>query len=47
MKVNKYELDLLIEAVKSRLTKEKRKRGSCDKIYILPTKDVPEDFRYK
>lgn len=33
-----YELSLLVDAIESRLTKEKRPRGKCDKIFILPIK---------
>jgi len=46
MKVNKYELDMLVEAIQSNLHKVKRPRGSCEKIFIAPiTKDIPEDFK--
>jgi len=46
MKVNQYELDLLIESILSSLTKVKRKRGSCEKIFIAPIiKNIPEDFK--
>lgn len=47
MKTNQYELSLLVEAIQSQLTKEKRSRGKCDKIFIMPiTKDIPEDFKH-
>lgn len=45
MKTDMYELNLLVDAIESRLVKEKRKRGSCDKLFILPRLDVPKDFR--
>ena len=38
MKVNQYELSLMVEAIQSSLTKEKRPRGECEKIFILPIK---------
>lgn len=46
MKANQYELDLLVESIMSSLTKIKRSRGSCEKIFIAPIiKDIPEDFK--
>ncbi|KKM64222.1 hypothetical protein LCGC14_1503600 [marine sediment metagenome] len=46
MKVNDYELSLLVEAIASSLVKVKRPRGSCDKITMKPpiTK-IPKGFR--
>lgn len=44
-----YELSLLVDAIESQLTKEKRRRGRCERsIFILPIqKNIPEDFAYK
>ena len=36
MNTNQYELDLLVEAIASGLTKVKRKRGECNKITMIP-----------
>lgn len=44
-KVN-YELSLLVDAIESQLTKEKRRRGRCERsIFILPIQNnIPKDF---
>lgn len=51
METNRYELKLLVNAVKSRLTKHKRVRGSgCihESISILPIREgIPEDFKVR
>ncbi len=41
-----YELSLLVEAIAVSLTKEKRKRGECGRIHMIPpiTK-VPDYFK--
>ena len=43
MKVNQYELSLMVEAIQSSLTKEKRPRGEYNKIYtrIFDHMDIP------
>jgi len=44
--VNKYELELLVEAIASSLTKVKRPRGACDKLTMKPPIiKVPKGFR--
>ena len=46
MNLQEYEIKLLVEAITSSLSKVKRPRGDCEKLFILPiTKDIPEDFR--
>ena len=47
MNTNQYELDLLVEAIASSLTKVKRKRGECNKLTMIPpiTKDIPDYFK--
>ena len=46
MKVNQYELSLMVEAIQSNLIKEKRPRGECDKMFILPIENnIPKDFK--
>ncbi len=42
-----YELKLLIEAITVSFTKEKRKRGECASIDMIPpiTKDIPDYFK--
>jgi len=45
MKTNKYELDLLIEAIAIALTKDKRPRGDCDRFeMIAPIRDNTPDY---
>lgn len=45
METNKYELDLLMEAIAIALTKDKRPRGQCDGfVMIAPIVDNTPDY---
>ena len=46
MNTNQYELDLLVEAIASGLTKVKRKRGECNKLTMIPPiRKIPDYFK--
>ncbi len=45
MDYNKYEFELLIEAIVASLTKDKRPRGECYRLFIGPIREVPEYFK--
>ena len=45
MHYNKYEMDLLMEAIAVALSKDKRLRGTCDRLeMIAPIRDNTPDY---